>query len=286
MNTLTMEKTMSKNKENTKENLTPMELPEMKGTSYDEFEEWIVKHREAEEYNHNLGRKRRGRKRKSKMYFTIETENAIVVYNHTDPEDTHIRNKIYNEHIKYAFDKLAENMIHTFKFYYFKDSTIDVQHAVITHLLERLPKFTKGKGKAFSYFSIVAKNYLIFNNNNNYKMSKKVQSLTDFNSNTPDDFDRSDAQQTKSEFLDLFCDYCYDRLENIFPNKRDQRIADAILILFKQRENIEEYNKKALYVMIREMTDAKTQQITKVVNQIQELYVPLYSKFEKTGMVQ
>jgi len=286
MSTLTMEKKMSKKEVETKEVLTPKDLPEMDGTSYEAFNEWIVEYREVEEYNHNLGRKRRGRKRKNKMYFTMETENAIVVYNHTDPDDSYVRNKVYNEYIKYAFDKLAENMIHTFKFYYFKDSTIDVQHAVITHLLERLPKFTKGKGKAFSYFSIVAKNYLIFNNNNNYKMSKKVQSLNDFNSNTPDDFDRNDAQQTKSEFLDLFCEYCYQRLETIFPNKRDQRIADAILILFKQRENIEEYNKKALYVMIREMTDAKTQQITKVVNQIQELYIPLYSKFEKTGVLQ
>ena len=286
MSTLTMEKKMSKNKVETKEVLIPKDLPEMEGTSYEAFNEWIVEYREVEEYNHNLGRKRRGRKRKNKMYFTMETENAIVVYNHTDPDDSYVRNKVYNEYIKYAFDKLAENMIHTFKFYYFKDSTIDVQHAVITHLLERLPKFTKGKGKAFSYFSIVAKNYLIFNNNNNYKMSKKVQSLNDFNSNTPDDFDRNDAQQTKSEFLDLFCEHCYQKLETIFPNKRDQRIADAILILFKQRENIEEYNKKALYVMIREMTDAKTQQITKVVNQIQELYIPLYSKFEKTGVLQ
>ena len=286
MSTLTMEKKMSKKEVEAKEVLIPKDLPEMNGTSYEAFNEWIVEYREVEEYNHNLGRKRRGRKRKNKMYFTLETENAIVVYNYTDPDDSYVRNKIYNEYIKYAFDKLAENMIHTFKFYYFKDSSIDVQHAVITHLLERLPKFTKGKGKAFSYFSIVAKNYLIFNNNNNYKMSKKVQSLNDFNNNTPDDFDRNDAQQTKSEFLDLFCEYCYERLETIFPNKRDQRIADAILILFKQRENIEEYNKKALYVMIREMTDAKTQQITKVVNQIQQLYVPLYSKFEKTGVLQ
>ena len=43
-------------------------------------------------------------------------------------------------------------------------------------------KFTEGKGKAFSYFSIVAKNYLILHNNNNYKKMKQTDSeeVTDY----------------------------------------------------------------------------------------------------------
>ena len=63
--------------------------------------------------------------------------------------------------------KLAENIIHTFKFYYFDGGPKEVQHEVIAFMLEKLPKFVEGKGKAFSYFSIVAKNYLIQNNNKN-----------------------------------------------------------------------------------------------------------------------
>jgi hypothetical protein len=105
------------------------------------------------------------KKAKSRMYFTQTTENAIIRYNGS--EDSFLRNKIYNEHIAYAFDKLAENIIHTFKFYYFDVPSEQVKHEVVSFLVMNMHKFKEGKGKAFSYFSIVAKNYLILNNNNN-----------------------------------------------------------------------------------------------------------------------
>ena len=57
------------------------------------------------------------RKKKSKQYFTIDTEKAIIEYNKSDNTDD--RNKIYVEGIKYPFEKLAENILNTFKFSYF-----------------------------------------------------------------------------------------------------------------------------------------------------------------------
>ena len=60
---------------------------------------------------------------------------------------------------------MAENIIHTFKFYYFDVSSEDVKHEVVSFLVMNIHKFKEGKGKAFSYFSIVAKNYLILHNN-------------------------------------------------------------------------------------------------------------------------
>jgi hypothetical protein len=115
------------------------------------------------------------KKAKSRMYFTQITENAIIRYNGS--EDSFLRNKIYNEHIAYAFDKLAENIIHTFKFYYFDVPSEQVKHEVVSFLVMNMHKFKEGKGKAFSYFSIVAKNYLILNNNNNYKKMKSHREL-------------------------------------------------------------------------------------------------------------
>ena len=77
--------------------------------------------------------------------------------------------------------------------------------------------------------------------------------------------------------------------DSIVPEKfrgdRDKRIAYAVLELFKTRDNIENYNKKALYIMIREMTGTKTQYITKVVNEIKKEYVRLYSLYEKNKIV-
>ena len=95
------------------------------------------------------------RKAKKKQYFTQETENAIIRYN--EQKNPAIRNRIYNEHIRAPFEKLAENIIHTFKFYYFDVPSEDVKHEVVSFLVLNMHKFKEGKGKAFSYFSIVAK---------------------------------------------------------------------------------------------------------------------------------
>ena len=109
--------------------------------------------------------KKRGRKSK-RQYFTEDTELAIIEYLASD--DQVLRNKIYNERIHHSFYKLAENLIHTFKFYYTEvDDLEDLKHEVICFLLEKLHYFKAGKGKAFSYFSIVGKNYLILYNNKN-----------------------------------------------------------------------------------------------------------------------
>ena len=110
------------------------------------------------------------RKKKSKIYFGQKTQDAIIRYNKC--KKRHIKNRIYEEHIDAAFNKLAENLIHTFKFYYFDVPLTDVKHEVVAFLLMNMHKYIPEKGKAFSYFSIVGKNWLILHNNNNYKKMK------------------------------------------------------------------------------------------------------------------
>ena len=79
---------------------------------------------------------KRGRPRKSKMYFTETTEEAIVAYN---LEYSHsLKEKIYNGYIHKPLFKLAENIINRFRFYYMDGSPTDVKYEVIAFLLEKL----------------------------------------------------------------------------------------------------------------------------------------------------
>ena len=111
------------------------------------------------------------RRKKSKIYFGTPVHDAIVRYNHSGSPSE--RNKIYTEEIHAAFLKLAENIINTFKFSYFSYGFRDLQEEVVSNLVLNMHKFDETKGsKAFSYFSVVAKNYLILNNNANYKKMK------------------------------------------------------------------------------------------------------------------
>ena len=97
------------------------------------------------------------KKKKRKVYFGQEVQDAIVEYNAS--EIVSERNEIYGKRIHAAFDKLAENIINTFKFTYFDDPFVDVKHEVVAFMVMNMHKYDHSKGsKAFSYFSVVAKN--------------------------------------------------------------------------------------------------------------------------------
>ena len=225
------------------------------------------------------------RKKKSKQYFTIDTENAIIEYNKTD--NTDVRNKIYVESIKYPFEKLAENILNTFKFSYFDVSKEDVQMEVISNLIEKIHMFQEGKGKAFSYFSIVAKNYLILKNNGNYKRFKKTSLLSEMPEswNPENDFRETQRGDEMVEFKDLMLRYWDENLTKVFTKKRDIQIADAVLELFRRSQHIENFNKKHLYLLIREMTDCKTHYITKVVNEMKKHQTQMLNDYLDHGTV-
>mgnify|MGYP003640199362 CR=1 FL=1 len=229
--------------------------------------------------------KKKRKKIPKNYYFHIGTEKAIIRYNKTD--DARLKNIIYNEHIAYAFDKLAENIIHTFKFYYFDVSSIEVKHEVVSFLVMNIHKFKEGKGKAFSYFSIVAKNYLILNNNKNYKMGKihSEMKVLDYKRNITNEVTSRNLSEVNSLFTDELVKFWEHNLTNIFRRDKDIRVADSVLHLFRIKQNIENFNKKALYILIREMTGSNTQHITRIVNVMKKYNNRLYSEFESRGVV-
>ena len=218
-------------------------------------------------------------------YFNQTTENAIIRYNKTD--DAVLKNRIYNDHIAYPFDKLAENIIHTFKFYYFDVPSEQVKHEVVSFLVMNIHKFKEGKGKAFSYFSIVAKNYLILHNNKNYKNYKihDKMDVLDYGSNIREAQDRHNVADFNQEYVTGVLDYWENNLTNIFRRQKDILVADAVLEIFRRRENIENFNKKALYILIREMTGSKTQHITRIVNLMKKYNMQLMTEFRNTGQI-
>jgi len=231
--------------------------------------------------------KRRGRKKTKKQYFTADTDLAIAEYLASSNQDE--RDKIFSRRIHYPFYKLAENLIHTFKFYYTEvDDLEDLKHEVICFLLEKLDYFKPEKGtKAFSYFSIVGKNYLILYNNNNYKKKKqKADPLAaDEDEGVLHQLGRDQRKQEIKDFIDYFTEYIDKHMFTMFKKDKDRRVCDAINVLFKRRENLEIFNKKALYIYIREMTEVDTPIITKVTKILKKQYKKLYIEYTETGYV-
>jgi hypothetical protein len=238
-----------------------------------------------------LNKRGQPRKRKPKeprIYFTEDTENAIIEYLLLTNQSQ--RDKLYKERIQYAFYKLAENIIHTFKFYYTDSDTIEeLKHEVITFLLEKLHLYKQEKGKAFSYFGTIAKRYLIIYNEKNYKKLQEYVELDEINDESNLPYEEAKVYNPTTDhnsFMNQYIKYIDKHLYNIFPKKADQKAADAIMELFRRRETLEIFNKKALYIYIREITDATTPQITKVTKKLNDLRTRLYNQYYENGYIE
>lgn len=222
----------------------------------------------------------------SNVYFTEDTENAIIDYiNSTDEIE---RNKIYNAKIAYPFDKLVENIIHTFKFYYMEvDTMAELRHEVVAFLLSKLKLYKKEKGKAYSYFGTITKRYLILYNKKNYKKLLEKAELSEVDDDKTI-FNEIMSEETAGDlaiFMNLFTKYMDLHLDKIFTKTQDLKTADAILELFKKRENLDVFNKKALFIYIREIADIDTPQITKIIKRFKEVYIKLFNIYYENNEV-
>lgn len=246
--------------------------------------------------------------RKSKRnYFNEDTQNAIIKFNSL--EDIDEKNKIYNKEIHPAFKKLAENLIHSFKFYYTDvDKISHLQHELEIFLLSKITKYDASRGfKAYSYFGTIGKRWLINNNNKNYKKLLDTDSIASTggtrnqnqSEDTDDDFSPSTPNQLISEeyefaseknnydnqvqFLDEFVKWFSENLYKIYPKPNDAKIADSILELFRKRQFIDNYNKKMLYIYLREMVNAKSSKITQISKNMGKIYKEKYIFFLENG---
>jgi hypothetical protein len=221
-------------------------------------------------------------KKNKRIYFGKDVQDAIIRYNQSDSDAK--RNVIYRDEIHRALDKLAENIINTFKFTYFDYGFEDVKCEVVAFMVMNMHKYDHTKGsKAFSYFSVIAKNYLILHNNNNYKKYKIHDKITVLNEKT--DFFRSEKKESLIDFLKMFVNHLDKSIPLLFKKKRDIDIAYALLEILKRPQEIENFNKKSLYILIREMTDVETVHITNVVNLLKTDYKKRFEEFSNEGYI-
>jgi len=76
-----------------------------------------------------------------------------------------------------------------------------------------------------------------------------------------------------------------DNYSSYFKKTNDVKICFAVLELFRKRENIEIFNKKAIYLYIKEITDCNTTQVTRAIKKLKLLYVVIYNQYLRDGFL-
>ena len=219
------------------------------------------------------------KKRKVKMakrknhYFTKDHQDAIVEYAKTD--DIKIRTKLYIEYIGPVFDEMVDKIVYTYKFTNLPNID-NLKEECKIWLTTILDKFDPEKGsKAFSYFSVITKNWFIHKVKKNSKQTKREVQLDDVKQSLEQEHlvSYNNYYETRNE--KEFWKSLYLRIEswggeNLKANER--KVLEAVKILFESSEDIEIFNKKAIYLYLREITGLNTKQVVNNLNKLRVRY--------------
>jgi len=218
--------------------------------------------------------KKRPKMRKRKNhYFTKEHQDAIVEYAKTD--DIKIRTKLYIEYIGPVFNEMVDKIVYTYKFTNLPNID-NLKEECKIWLTTILDKFDPEKGsKAFSYFSVITKNWFIHKVKKNSKQTKREVQLDDVKHDLEQEhlvsYNNYYETRNEKEFWKLL----YSRIEswegeNLKANER--KVLEAVKILFESSEDIEIFNKKAIYLYLREITGLNTKQVVNNLNKLRVRY--------------
>jgi len=226
------------------------------------------------------------RKRKN-YYFTIVHEEAIVSYCNT--QDPRTRNDLYKQYIGPVFDEMVDKIVYTYRFTTLPN--IDaLRDDCKNWLITILDKYDPNKGsKAFTYFSVVTKNWFIHQVKKTSKKSKREVLLEDFYIESKEGSHHQQAlierntvieDQIKFEFfIHLKQEVDSWHLLPLKPNEK--KTVQAIQVLFEDAEKIDIFNKKAIYLYIREITGLNTKQVVSSLNRIRKRYREFKEEWDK-----
>lgn len=222
------------------------------------------------------------KRRKKNHYFTKDHENAIVQYTKTTCIKE--RTELYVNWIQPAFNEMVDKIVFTYKFTDLPN--IDyLRDECKIWLMTILDKFDPAKGsKAFSYFSVITKNWFIHKIKKNQKRNRKEVDYGTISKRYEEEFlSTSESYVTnreEEEFWELF----YNELKSWDTSQmkeNDIKVYKAINILFESKEDIEIFNKKAIYLYLREITGLNTKQIVNSLKKFRKKYSTFKQDWEK-----
>ena len=218
----------------------------------------------------------------ARLYFNENTQAAIVAYQKSSEKRE--KDKLYVSEIMPAFEKLVENLINIHKFTSLHDTYDDLKNDCVNFLFETIGKFDGNRGtNAFSYFNVVAKNWLIIRTKQKSQRVKRSVSL--------DDPDALNAHEHK--IIDEYCTVQaqdlllenHNTAENIInvlyeirekvKSENELICINSIITIFENIDNVDLLNKSAILLYMRELSNLTPKQLTTTMQSIKKQYKKL-----------
>lgn len=250
--------------------------------------------------------KQRGRKRLSTdNYFGPEEEEAVIKF--LSSEDQRERDKIYEEYLSSALNKMIESIIRRYKLFRKNITYEELHNDTLSFLLTKAHKFEGAKGKkAYSYYGTICKHYLIGMLIKDERYMKQNISYDELlEDSEDDDVNLPVAYEMEIEIVEPNDHFVKDVLSEIkyvleygeFGNKLAQKrrtadkrkltddeckvgqmlveILETWEVTYDDMEGSNKFNKLSILSSLREGTNLSTKDIRSAMKRYKELYVSL-----------
>ena len=222
--------------------------------------------------------KRNKSKKKKKPYFGKDAHKAVVDYQLCECKQG--KNKIYDKSIRPSFEKLTENLIFIHGFSKDKEHFHILKSDCVSFLFQILEKFDVSKGsKAFSYFNVCAKNFLIIQSKKRAKRKSRLISINDEGLNHDDkkiieNFQYIPCQE--SEIIKredkLILNNVLQKIRGKLTNNNEIKCCEAIISVFDKINELDYLNKRAVFVYLREISGLNAKQLSVAMSNIRKHY--------------
>ena len=228
-----------------------------------------------------MGSPPKQKKHNKNHYFTKVHEDAIVKYARTN--DRELRTVLYIEYIQPAFDQMVDKIIYTYRFTSLPniDSLRDECKIWLTTILN---KYDPSKGsKDFSYFSVVTKNWFIHKVKKTQKQNRIEVYLEDVVNELDEDLiSREPTYESKRQDIEFWESLNSEigTWDSFMLKENEKKVLMAVRILLDSADHIEIFNKKAIYLYLREITGLNTKQVVNNLNKLRKRYKVFKDKWQ------
>ena len=229
--------------------------------------------------------KKRRQKRRSNHYFTQVHEDAIVRYAKSTCQRE--RTELYIQFIRPAFNEMVDKIVFTYKFTNLPNCD-SLRDECKIWLMTILDKYDPSKGsKAFSYFSVITKNWFIHKVKKQQKQNRREVDLDNVSKSYEEEFLSTEESYITERLHDEFWSSFYNELSSWDPEQmkeNDLKVYKAINILFESKDDIDIFNKKAIYLYLREITGLNTKQIVNSLKKFRKKYYVFKEDWESGSL--
>lgn len=213
------------------------------------------------------------------LYFDAETQRAIETFQ-LSPSSKE-KHEIYVDRIMPAFDKLVESLIFIYGFASPNEPMEHLKNDCVTFLYESLHKFDATRGtKAFSYFNVVARNWLVISSKNRQKKLKRFVSIEDLKEGQSGELESykssligagPEEQMINSGRRDVVLELLK-KIKRTVDQPHEQACIDAIITVFEQVDDLDFLNKRAIFVYVKNISNLNQKQMGSALSVIRKHY--------------